>query len=188
VSSPGFEPDLGRLEAGLRQLKIQYDMFFAGALPRPPVELRSEVERLIKLYSNTEIRNYATRFHFHLNSIVGKYNSMTELWAKMTRSTEEGDRPAPAVADRAGGNVQIVATCRVKDPKQDVESLRILHARFQEMRRKLGDTDGKIGFESFLTGVASQASRLREKSGCEEVELRLVVQDRKVQLKARPSR
>jgi hypothetical protein len=184
--SPEFEPDLSRLEAGLRQLKIQYDMFFAGAIPRQPIELRSELERTIKLYSNAQIRNYATRFH--LTTLVSKFNSMTELWAKMLRATEEGNRPAPAVANRAGGDVQIVATCRVRDARQDVESLRLLHARFQEMRRKLGDTHGKIGFESFLTGVASQASRLREKSGCEEVELRLVVQDRKVQLKARPSR
>ena len=36
--------------------------------------------------------------------------------------------------------------------------------------------------------VASQAKKLREKAGCHEVELRLVVEDRKVHLKARPGR
>jgi len=180
------EEDLERLEAGLRQLKIEYDMFFAGATPKPPIELRTAIERRIKQYSQSPFRKYASRFHF--NSIVSKYNSFSELWAKMLRNVEEGDRPAPAVADRAGAGPRVMATCRVTDPGRDQESLRQLHARYLELRKKLGNADGKLSFESFVSGVASQAKKLREKAGCREVELRLVVEDRKVQLKARPGR
>jgi hypothetical protein len=180
------EEDLDRLEAGLRQLKIEYDMFFAGATPKPPIELRASFDRMIKRYSNLTFRQYATRFHF--NSIVSKYNSFSELWAKMLKNVEEGDRPAPAVADRAGGGARVLATCRVKDPSREHESLRQLHARYLELRKKHGNAEGKLSFESFVSGVASQAKKLREKAGCHEVELRLVVEDRKVHLKARPGR
>jgi hypothetical protein len=181
-----LEEDLERLEAELRQLKIEYDMFFAGAMPKPPIEHRAAIERMIKQYSQSPFRKYAARFHF--NSIVSKFNSFSELWAKTLRTVEEGDRPAPAVADRAGAGARVLATCRVKDPSKEHESLRQLHARFLELRKKLGTAEGKLSFESFVSGVASQAKKLREKAGCHEVELRLVVEDRKVQLKARPGR
>jgi hypothetical protein len=180
------EADIERLEAGLRQLKTHYDMFFAGASPKPPVEMRSELERMIKRYSHSPFRRYATQFHF--NSVVSRFNALSELWSKMLRGVEEGDRPAPAVADRAGGGSKVVATCRVKDPVTEQESLRLLHARFLELRRRLGESDSKVTFENFVSGVTSQARKLREKAGCGEVELRLVVQDRKVQIKARPGR
>jgi hypothetical protein len=186
VTTVETEEDIERLEAGLRQLKIEYDMFFAGATPKPPVELRASLDRLIKRCSATPFRQYSSRFRF--NSIVSKYASFSELWAKMLRNVEEGDRPAPAVADRAGAGPRVMATCRVKDPSREQESLRELHARFVELRKKLGNAEGKLTFDSFVSGIASQAKKLREKAGCHEVELRLVVEDRKVQLKARPGR
>jgi hypothetical protein len=52
----------------------------------------------------------------------------------------------------------------------------------------MGEENGKVGFSDFVRGVASQAKNLRKKSGCEQIELRLVVVDRKVHLRARPGR
>jgi hypothetical protein len=46
-----IDAELERLQVGLRQLKVQYDMFFAGSLPRPPVELRSELDKIVKRLS-----------------------------------------------------------------------------------------------------------------------------------------
>src|SRR5512139_1205048 len=151
-------------------------MFFAGSIPKQPYELRTEVERLIKRYSHAPIRKYATRFHF--NSLVSRFNSMSELWAKTLRTLEEGDRPAPAVADRHGRDESLVATCNIKDPLRDRDHLKVLHAKFLDARRKAGDGETALSFESFVKGIASQAGKLREKSGCEKIELRLVVKDR----------
>jgi hypothetical protein len=100
---------------------------------------------------------------------------------------EEGDRPAPAVSDR-GPAEKVLTTCRVQDPVKEQELLRFLHSRFLEARRKMGEENGKVGFSDFVRGVASQAKNLRKKSGCEQIELRLVVVDRKVHLRARPGR
>ncbi len=185
VSSPGIEADLERLEASLRQLKVQYDMFFAGALPRQPYELRTQFEQLIKRYANAPIRKYAHRFHF--NALMSRYNTLSEFWSKTLRSIEEGDRPAPALIERAGGE-RVLTVCRVHDPFAEQESLRILHEKFLEARRKAGGQSGSIPFEAFLHGVAAQAKKLRENSGCDEVELRVVVENRKVHLKARPGK
>jgi hypothetical protein len=186
VLSAELEADIGRLEIGLRQLKIQYDMFFAGSVPRQPLELRAEIERLIKRYSNASIRKYSARFHF--NSLVSRFNSMSELWAKTIRTLEEGERPAPAVAERAGRDEQLVARCTFQDPMQERDSLKALHARLLDARKKAGEQEAKLSFDSFLRGIASQAGKLREKSGCDRVELRVIVKDRKVVVKARPGR
>lgn len=184
--SPEVEHDLERLESGIRQLKVQYDMFFAGAVPKQPHELRAELERIIKRYSHAPIRKYAVRFHF--NSLVSRFNSMSELWSKTLRNLEEGDRPAPAVADRHARDESVVATCHVGDPVREREHLKALHAKFVDARRRSGDGEASVSFESFVKGIASQAGKLREKAGCEKIELRVVIKDRKVQLKARPGR
>ena len=181
-----IEADLQRLEIGLRQLKIQYDMFFAGSIPRQPLELRSEIESLIRRNSQASIRKYAARFH--LNALVSRYNIMSELWAKTLRQLEEGDRPAPAVADRAGKSEQTIASCTLKDQSADFKVLKVLHQRYLDARRKSGEKDVQLSFEAFAKGVSKQAGKLRDAAGCEDVELRVVVLDRKVQVKARPAR
>lgn len=186
VVSNEFEGDLARLETGIRQLKIQYDMFFAGSIPKQPFELRAEVETIIRRHSRTPIRKYAPRFHF--NSLVSRFNSLSELWTKTIRSLEEGDRPAPAVAGRAGASEQLVARCLVADPAQERENLKLLHGTLLDARKKAGESEAKLSFESFVRSVSAQASKLREKTGCDKVELRVIIQDRKVTVKARPGR
>ncbi|MBZ5639668.1 MAG: hypothetical protein LAO51_13060 [Acidobacteriia bacterium] len=183
----GIEADIERLEAGLRQLKVQYDMFFAGAIPKQPLELRSELERLIKRYTTAPLRKYAHRFHF--NSLAARYNSLSELWAKTLKGMEEGDRSAPQLLDRpVAASERLLARCRIHDAIGEQEVLKLLHARYLDARRKAGCNGHDIRFESFLRGVSAQAERLRETSGCGEVELRLVLHEGKVLLKARPGR
>jgi hypothetical protein len=118
---------------------------------------------------------------------VSRFNSLSELWAKTLRALEEGDRPAPAVADRAGGGEQLIARCTVKDPAAERAMIQILHARFLDARKKVGVVNGKLPFESFVRNVSAQADKLREKAGCDKVEIRVIVVDRKVVVKARPS-
>jgi len=186
VVSTELEADIARLESGIRQLKIQYDMFFAGSIPKQPFELRGEIERIIRRHSMTPIRKYAPRFHF--NSLVSRFNIMSELWAKTIRTLEEGDRPAPAVADRAGNGEHLVARCTVKNPAEERDNLRLLHTRLVEARKKAGESASKVSFDSFVRSVGAQAGKLREKTGCDKVELRVIVVDRKVVVKARPGR
>jgi len=187
TASSEVEADLQKLDAALRQLKVQYDMFFSGALPREPVELRAEVERLIKRYANAPIRKYATRFHF--NALSSRYSALSELWAKTLRSVEEAGRPAAAQAERAQEQEeQVVAACQIRDARSDETPLRLLHAKFLEARRRVGGDGPDISFEGFVQGISRNVARLKEKADCDRVELRVVVRDRKVHLKARPSR
>jgi hypothetical protein len=183
----GIDADIERLETGIRQLKVQYDRFFAGVLQKPPVEMRTELERLIKRWSNAPLRSHAERFHF--NALAARYNSLSELWSRTLKGMEEGDRPHPAPGDRPEPDGEhLIERCHVHDVNGERDSLKVLHSRFLAARRKAGCDGGTVGFESFLRGISSQADRLRKSSGCEEVELRLVLREGKVLLIARPGR
>ena len=188
VQSSSIEADIARIESGLRQLKIQYDMFFAGALPREPLELRNELGQLIRRASSMPIRKYAHRFH--LNTLVGRFNTMSELWGKTIRSREEGDRPPAQLADRAAARQD--GLCRIgPDDGSDNGNefaLRRLHREFLDARHKADPAAKDVRYETFVKGITSQAERLRAKAHCTDVELRIVVRDGAVRLKARPAR
>jgi len=182
--STELEAEIGRLDTGIRQLKIQYDMFFAGAIPRQPLELRRDVEQLIKRYSTQPISKYALRFHF--NSLVSRFNSLSELWAKTIRGQEEGDRPLPGATARPANGEEVFARLTVVNGARDESELRLLHHRLMEARKRSGET-GHVSFEKFVRTVDAQAVKLREKTGCGKVELRVIFQGRKAVLKARPT-
>jgi len=178
-----IEADISKLESGIRQLKIKYDMFFAGAIPLQPVELRDEIERLIRRNSTEPIQRYAHRFHF--NSLVSRFNSLSELWGKTIRSREEGERPIPAVAHLRDNRKADPNSCTITDPERDVVELRKLHVRYLAERCRAEGKTPNISFEKFVKGISGQASRLRKKTECEKIELRIIVQKDKVHLKAR---
>lgn len=178
-----IEADISRLESGIRQLKIKYDMFFAGALPLQPVELREEIERLIRRNSTEPIQRYAHRFHF--NSLVSRFNSLSELWGKTIRSREEGERPIPAVAHLRDNRRDDTDRCTITDPEKDQDALKNLHARYLAERCRAEGKTPNISFEKFVKGISGQADRLRKKTACDQIELRIIVENDKVHLKAR---
>ncbi len=87
-----LERDLRLLEASLHQLESQYNMYFAGSLPKPPAEARSRVEALFKRYDRAYIQSYADRFR--LNTLQTRFSRFCELWDRGIRAREEG-RPGP---------------------------------------------------------------------------------------------
>ncbi len=53
-------------------------------------------------------------------------------------------------------------------------------------RRNNGEEGRAVSFSKFAQTIAAQADNLHKKSGCGEIELRLIVVDNKVQVRARP--
>ena len=63
--------------------------------------------------------------------------------------------------------------------------LRRLHELFVSARARQGK--GPVSFKKFARGIEAQASRLRAKHECGQIEVRLVESDYGVQIRARPS-
>ncbi len=179
------ERELQRLEAELRRLEAEYNMFFGGALPRPPWETRSRVEGIIRKFDRAYIQNYMDRFRF--NTLQSRFATFVDLWDRGLRAREEG-RPGPFAGRRPAKPVEatpqdrIVHVTTVSDPRQDIERVHELYDRLMDARREVGEE--VVPFHRFVDVVTQQVNQLR-KAGTPEVAFRVAVKDGKVSLTAR---
>ena len=56
--------DLDLLAADLKRLEAEYNMYFSGRLPRPPLETRSRVQAMVKRYDRGVSMSTGDRFRF----------------------------------------------------------------------------------------------------------------------------
>jgi hypothetical protein len=102
---------------------------------------------------------------------------------------EEGDRRLPSLAGFDPRRERLVTRCRITGAAGEEAELRRVYAKFMEARRASNGSNGNnLSFQKFVRGINSQTQRLRKESGCAEIELRVVVKDDQVQVKARPGR
>lgn len=187
-SKAGLASALGALEADLRRLEAEYNMFFAGQLPRPPWETRTAVEQHLKRLDKAAVTQGTAVDRFRLQTIQARYQAFADLWDRGLRAREEG-RPGPfaqraarhdaAPAD-AGGRVVYVTT--FTDPMDELDKLHELYERLSEARRDAGEA--RVPFHRFATLVRDEVNNLR-RSGAPEVALRVAIQDGQVGLTAR---
>jgi len=192
------EGDLDQLEQMLRQLQIEWEKFFGGVEKKPPNELRTSVDSLVKKYAYTEIRNNTERFRYQ--ALSSRFNTFSELWNKRMRAIEEG-RPvglhgraaavapgparaaaAPAAARAAGPGG--AGEVRVRSPEKDESAVRGLYERFLQARQEAGEK-GTVKFDNFQKLISQQASRIMADKGAQAVDFRLETKDGKVSLKAK---
>ena len=81
-----FEKQMHYLEAELRRLEAEFNMFFAGRLPRPPWETKTKVATLIKRHDQSYIRNTADRFRFE--TLQNRFYKYIELVDRLYRRLE----------------------------------------------------------------------------------------------------
>jgi len=86
-----FDREMRALEAEMKRLEAEYNMFFAGRLPRLPWERKARVELLVRNHDRVESRNTADRFRFQ--TIQARFIKFLELWDRQLRDREEGGRP-----------------------------------------------------------------------------------------------
>jgi hypothetical protein len=191
----GLPDDLDRLDVSIRQLQVKWDLFFNGQEKKPPVDVQSKVEALIKQYANAEIRNSGDRFRYQ--SLSTRYSTFSELWQKKLRAREEGKPfgvhglraeqmppprspalPPPGAAAPPPGEI------RVSDPLRDTAAVRALYERFVEERKRAGETRAPV-FENFRDLIKQQTERIRAEKGAQAVDFRLETRDGKVSLKVR---
>jgi hypothetical protein len=196
----GVTDDLDLIEKSIRQLQIEWEKFFGGVEKKPPIDLKTRLEGLIRRYSNAEIRSNTDRFRFQ--TLTARYQTFAELWAKRLRAMEEGrpvglhgkaaamaapPPPPPPVAERMASAARASNEVRVKDPSSDTEAVRALFDRFLEARKQAGE-NAAVKFESFQKIIGQQATRILTEKGASAVDFRLETKDGKVSLKAKAVR
>jgi hypothetical protein len=185
VAASETERDLQRLEAELKRLEAEYNMFFAGRLPKPPWETRARVDGLVKQLDRAYIQNYGLRFRF--TTLQSRYATFVDLWDRGLRAREEGrsgpfshQRDKPAEPARAKDRIVHVAAFR--DPLKEMDKLHDLYESLVEARREIGEE--AVPFHKFADLVKAQVQKLRT-AGSPEVAFRVALKEGRVNFTAR---
>jgi hypothetical protein len=185
-----LERDLAVLEAELKRLEAEYNMFFAGRLPRPPWETRSRVEAMVKRLDRSHISNYGDRFRF--TTLQTRYSTFIDLWDRGLRAREEGragpfaqPRPAAVEAKPKRPEDRVLHVTSFSDPVREADKLRDLYDNLADARREAGEE--AIPFHKFADLIKTQVSQLKQK-GTAEVAFRVAVKDGKVAFTAKALR
>jgi hypothetical protein len=181
-----LDRELELLEVELKRLEAEYNMYFAGRLPRPPWETRSRVHAMVRRLDNAHIANTGGRFRF--NTLQSRFQTFADLWDRGLKAKEEG-RPGPfanlrpPVEEKPKRPVDRVLTVTTfSDPTKEMDKLQELYESLAEARREVGEE--AIPFHKFADLIRTQVGALKKK-GTPEVAFRVAVKQGKVAFTAR---
>src|SRR5918994_2004500 len=185
ADGPDIQRDLVALAAELKRLEAEYNMFFAGRLPRPPWETRGRVEAMIKRWDRGHIQGTADRFRFE--TLQSRFQTMIDVWDRGQRAREDGRRgpfaklPAKKVPGRDQDS-KVLHVTAFKDPLREMDKVHALYDSLMDARRQSGED--VVPFHRFAALVKDQVSKLRD-TGTAEVAFRVAVKDGKVNFTVR---
>jgi hypothetical protein len=199
-----FEKQMIHLDAEIRRLEAEYNMFFAGRLPRPPFETKNRVHALVKKHDNSFIRNTADRFRFE--TLQTRYYKFMELVEKQMTARELGrpmigrpsaapPRPAPqspqpaqaaapaqaSVADRARESAEKNAEKVVKFGRADAGAdtrVKELYEQLAAAKKQVGEAP--VAYERVAALVKAQVSKFGDENT--NVAFKIALKDGKVSL------
>jgi hypothetical protein len=203
------EEDLTQLEKDIRQLKIEYDMYFGGGRKRPPQETLWRTEQMIKRYSERSAdMNFSQRFRF--NNLSQNFVKNMEVWRKKLKQKEEGfvqrhfgaaakaieaqrekepQPPPPAAAaaseTRRPSGPPSLYEMACSDPDREPEKVQQLYKALVEAKQKAGEKTDALTLDNFQNFVRNKTQQLKKQAGAEQVEYTISVEDGQVKLKAR---
>ncbi len=176
-----FDRALASLEADLRRLEAEYNMFFAGRHPRPPWELRGLVADAVRRLDRGAVSNYGQRFRFE--TLQARFSAFIELWDRSVRAREEGRTGALAAPARSEVfSERTVHSARIADASAEAEAVRELYIQLVAARQEVGQES--VPFERFSEIVRSQVESCAQRGGSGVV-FQIAVRGRKVAFTAR---
>lgn len=183
-----------QLDAEIRRLEAEYNMFFAGRLPRLPWETRTKVEALVKKHDRSYIRNTADRFRFE--TMQNRYAKFCELWERQLSQMEggrprRGAKPPPAEPRRAEKAEPAPAATEAErvvrfssghDAGADAERVKDLYEKLAAVKQAAGEA--AVPIERIAALVKAQVEKYAADGS--EVAFRVALKDGKVSLTVKP--
>ena len=174
-----IEEDLKILEAKMNQLKLDYERYFLGTRPREPVMLRSEVQKLITIYSNQAIQNTALRFRF--GSLCSRYQAFKRRWIETLRQMEDGTYARHRFKADLHERDRGPETSPDPNPSSAGDDI---YADYLAARESCGQSVKGLSPAKLELTLKKQRASLRKRYGSTEFSFRVVVEDGKAKLKA----
>lgn len=180
----GVQEDIILLEQRLGELIIKYEQYFLGLEKREPVRLLEEVDRLSRRYATMAITN--TMLKFKYNSLVAKLQSYRQYWTRINRLIEEGkySRERFKMSIHAGEKPGPEPPSAPQQPA-DTEVDRV-YRDYLEARRACNLPTEAVTREMVAAALDKQRPGLVNRHGSTSIEFRVVIEEGKPKIKARP--
>jgi len=204
------DEELAQLERDIRQLKIEYDMYFGGGRKRPPTEVEWRIDLLIKRYAERggDLK-FAQRFRF--NNLSQTYAKYKDVFRKRMAQKEEGTvqrhwgAAAKAIeAERtkvqtaavgapvpATGSDKLVAADRPQvfrmvcsEPESETQKVDQLYEAFVKAKKQAGEETEKLTRSGFNEFVRKKTRDLQNIKHCRDVDYVVETVDGQVKLTA----
>jgi hypothetical protein len=195
-----IDEDLSQLERDIRQLKIEYDMYFGGGRKRPPTEIEWRIELIVKRYGERGgDMKFGQRFRFsNLSQTYAKYK---DVFRKRLQQREEGkvqrhfgaaakaieaERARAQAATEAAASAEAAKVFRVvcTAPEKETDKVEQLYEAFVRAKQLAGEEMGKMTPAAFNEFVRKKTKDLQKQKNCNEVEYVVETVDGQVKLKA----
>ena len=189
-----WEKQMMHLETEIRRLEAEFNMFFAGRLPRPPAETRARVAALVKKYDQTFIRNTADRFKFE--SLQNRYSKFIELVERQLTNRELG-RPVagarrveepppprrPDPKDQPAADPGMIRFARDQQLSAESEPVKKLFEQLADAKKQLGESP--VAIDRLAALVRAQVDKFAAEG--KDVTFKVAMKDGKVSLTAKPT-
>jgi len=176
---PNLDSKLAQLAEAVEQFRVDAERFFNGGLALPPEELRTRVQGMLRELRGVTLRAAADQYR--LGSLEARFNSLSELFGRRLRDREEGrGAPAPRVAapERPAFDARAGIVLRDAGEAAAVEAL------WSGLAAAGGGK--RLELETFRGYVARQVAEIRAKTGAGAVQFRVVEEEGRLKLKAKP--
>jgi len=195
-----IDEDLSALERDIRQLKIEYDMYFGGGRKRPPTEIEWRIELIVKRYGERGgDMKFGQRFRF--GNLAQTYAKYKDVFRKRLANREEGkvqrhfgaaakaieaERKKAQAATDAAASAEAAKVFRVvcTAPEKETDKVEQLYEAFVRAKQQAGEEMGKMTRAGFNEFVRKKTKDLQTQKNCHEVEYVVETVDGQVKLKA----
>jgi len=199
-----IDEELAQIEKDIRQLKIEYDMYFGGGRKRPPTEIEWRIELILKRYND---RGGELKFNqrFRFNNLAQTYAKYKDMFRKRLAQREEGKiqrhfgaaakaieaerartQPPPDGAAPVSAGTEGARAFRMvcSEPEKEPQKVDQLFEAFVQAKQQAGEETSKLSRASFNEFVRKKTKDLQTKKNCRDVEYVVETVDGQVKLKA----
>jgi len=181
----GVAEDLDQFEQMLGELIIKYEQYFLGIEKREPLRLFGQVERLSQRFLSGGITNSMQRFRN--NCLVARFTTYRQYWNRINRLIEEGKYSRDRFKMKIHERDRNIEPTPQTEPEKPVEREldRVYH---QYLEARVACNLPIDGISSDMIGAAIEKQRplIMERYHCKGVEFRVVIEEGKPKIKARP--
>lgn len=172
------DEEINKLEESLRRLRIEYEAYFSGGLPRPPRDSAFRLDSAFKRLAES-VAELSFRQRFRFNQLQQKYVVYGSLWRKRMRDFEEGRK-----RQQAAPEPQNLFTVVAENPEAEAEKINQLFDAFVDAKRQMGEPAPAIDRSAFANFVSRKTGDIQRRLGCKSVEFCVKIEEGQVKLKA----